>query len=91
MSEAHRRRQVRLTVLGEYFRMLEDGEIPTHADVARMTGVSDHAVGRVLRWAEAQGLPVLADSRRGKHADADPETVRGMLASLRSKAEGPSV
>tara|TARA_Y100000593_G_scaffold63420_2_gene117221 strand:- start:8801 stop:9049 length:249 start_codon:yes stop_codon:yes gene_type:complete len=81
---------VRITVLSEYFRMLEDGEIPTQADVARRAGVSDHAVGRVLRWAESRGLPVLADSRRGRHADADPETVRDMLVSLRSKAEGPS-
>jgi hypothetical protein len=91
MDEAHRRRHVRLTVLGEYFRMLEDGEVPTQADVARRAEVSEHAVGRVLRWAEAKGLPVMADSRRGRHADADPETVRGMLASLRSKAKGPSV
>ena len=90
VHEANRRKHVRLVVLREYFRMLEAGQSPTQAQVAHGAGVSEHAVGRVLRWAEARGLPVLADSRRGAHADADPQAMRDVLETLRRKGERSS-
>ena len=83
MHETRRRARMRMEVLRAYFQALEQGKQLTQAQIARECDVSEHAVGRVLRWAEAKGLPVLADSRRGRHARADSEGVSEAMESLR--------
>ena len=53
-----------MDVLRAYFQALEDGEDrPRHADLAEAVGCSVHAVGRVLRWARREGLPVASGPR----------------------------
>ncbi len=87
-SETRRRAQLRMNVLQAYFRAIErDGVPATQEAIASECDVSIHAVGRVLRWAESRGLPVLADSRRGKHADATSESVRASLDTMRRNSQ----
>ena len=63
-NEADRRVGLRLDVLKAYFQAMEDGEDrPRHADLAEVCQCSTHAVGRVLRWAKREGLPVASGPR----------------------------
>ena len=51
-------------VLRAYYKALEDGESrPRHRDLADRVGCSVFAVGRVLRWARREGLPVASGPR----------------------------
>ena len=81
--ESDRRRNVRLQVLRAYFRMVESGRADvSHTELSEETGLSVHAVGRVLRWAERRGLAVASDPRRRRAGPEAEEQARETLRSL---------
>lgn len=83
--EADRRRDVRLKVLRAYFQAMEEGREAGHEALSRACGVSVHAVGRVLRWAERKGLEVQSDPRRRLAGPAAREAATEALRSLDSR------
>ena len=82
MGETARRAKLRIEVLREYFKRMEEGKPGTQEEIAKACEVSVHAVGRVLRWAASRGLPVSPDHRR-QAPPGDPGLLAETLYDLR--------